>query len=93
LRDDGRAPTGASVLIASHDRNAAIFIFRGANTLLEVKDLHDDAFAVDIVYIANLSTWSLPTARGAVEGRRHGRRRRRIRRDLYRYVALGHPIR
>jgi ribokinase len=63
---DGRAPTGASVLIASHDRDAAIFTFRGANTLLEVKDLHDDAFAVDIVYIANLSTWSLLTARGAL---------------------------
>ena len=52
---DGRAPTGASVLISSHDRNAAIFTFRGANTLLEVKDLREDAFAVDIVYIANLS--------------------------------------
>ena len=32
---DGRAPTGASVLVSSHDRNAAIFTFRGANTLLE----------------------------------------------------------
>jgi ribokinase len=57
LRDD-RAPTGASVLIASHDRNAAIFTFRGANTLLEVGDLHDEAFAVDVVYIANLSNES-----------------------------------
>src|SRR5271170_1231876 len=55
---DGRAPTGASVLIASHDRNAAIFTFRGANTLLEVKDLQDDAFAVDVVYVANLSNQS-----------------------------------
>ena len=55
---DGRAPTGASVLISSHDRNAAIFTFRGANTLLEVKDLRDDAFAVDVVYIANLSNKS-----------------------------------
>ena len=55
---DGRAPTGASVLISSHDRNAAIFTFRGANTLLEVKDLREDAFAVDIVYIANLSNES-----------------------------------
>jgi ribokinase len=42
---DGRAPMGASVLISSHDRNAAIFTFRGANTLLEVRDLCDDAFA------------------------------------------------
>ena len=26
-----------------------------ANTLLEVEDLHDEAFAVDVAYIANLS--------------------------------------
>jgi ribokinase len=31
---------------------------RGANTLLEVQDLRDDAFAVDVVYIANLSNES-----------------------------------
>jgi ribokinase len=55
---DGRAPTGASVLVSSHDRNAAIFTFRGANTLLQVEDLRDDAFAVDLVYIANLSNES-----------------------------------
>ncbi len=55
---DGRAPTGASVLISSHDRNAAIFTFRGANTLLEPDDLRDDAFAVDLVYLANLSNES-----------------------------------
>src|SRR5665648_565619 len=29
---DRRMPTGASVLISSHERNAAIFTFRGANT-------------------------------------------------------------
>src|SRR5208282_5650335 len=55
---DARAPTGASVLVSSHDRNAAIFTFRGANTLLQVEDLRDDAFAVDLVYIANLSNQS-----------------------------------
>ena len=55
---DQRAPTGASVLVSSHDRNAAIFTFRGANTLLEIADLRDEAFAVDIVYIANLSNQS-----------------------------------
>ncbi len=55
---DGRAPTGASVLVATHDRNAAVFTFRGANTLLEVKDLKSDAFAVDLVYIAGLSNQS-----------------------------------
>ena len=55
---DGRSPTGASVLISAHDRNAAIFTFRGANTLLEPKDLRKDAFAVDLVYISGLSNQS-----------------------------------
>lgn len=52
---DGRAPTGASVLVSSHDRNAAIFTFRGANTLLAETDLPADAFAVDVVYVSSLS--------------------------------------
>lgn len=52
---DARAPTGASVLVSSHDRNAAVFTFRGANTLLVVGDLADEAFDADLVYIANLS--------------------------------------
>jgi ribokinase len=55
---DGRAPTGASVLVSSHERNAAIFTFRGANTLIEAKDLKDDAFAVDLVHIGSLSNAS-----------------------------------
>lgn len=55
---DGRAPTGASVLVSSHDRNAAIFTFRGANTLLEEGDLREEAFAVDLVYISSLSNAS-----------------------------------
>lgn len=54
LRDE-RAPTGASVLISSHDRNAGIFTFRGANALLEPTDLRDEMFAVDLCYISNLS--------------------------------------
>ncbi len=54
LRDKS-APTGASVHVSSHDRNAAVFTFRGANTLLEPQDLKDAAFDVDLVYIANLS--------------------------------------
>jgi ribokinase len=58
---DGRAPTGASVLISSHDRNAAIFTFRGANTLLDESDLNDDAFAVDLVYVSSLSNESADT--------------------------------
>ena len=55
---DGRAPTGASVLVAAHDRNAAIFTFRGANTLLEEQDLRDEAFAADLVYVSPLSNES-----------------------------------
>lgn len=52
------APTGASVLVAAHDRNAAIFTFRGANTLLKESELRNDMFAVDLVYIAGLSNES-----------------------------------
>lgn len=57
LRDE-RAPTGASVLVSSHDRNAGIFTFRGANTLLEPQDLRDEAFTVDLCFISNLSNKS-----------------------------------
>lgn len=55
---DARAPTGASVLVSSHERNAAVFTFRGANALLEPDDLRDDAFEVEVVYITNLSNKS-----------------------------------
>jgi ribokinase len=55
---DGRAPTGASVLVSSHDRNAAIFTFRGANTLLEIADARAEAFACDLVYVSTLSNES-----------------------------------
>ena len=55
---DGRAPTGASVMVSSHDRNAAVFTFRGANTLLEPQDIKDEAFAVDLVHVASLSNKS-----------------------------------
>jgi ribokinase len=58
INRDGSAPTGASVLLSSHERNAAVFTFRGANTLLEADDLHDEAFAVDLVYVSNLSNQS-----------------------------------
>lgn len=51
-------PTGASVLISSHDRNAAIFTYRGANTTLVSDDLDPAAFEVDLVYIASLSNLS-----------------------------------
>jgi ribokinase len=52
---DGRKPTGAAVHLSSHDRDAAIFTFRGANTLLDDADLKDTAFDVDLVYISSLS--------------------------------------
>ncbi|MFM9940765.1 MAG: carbohydrate kinase family protein [Hyphomicrobiaceae bacterium] len=55
---DARKPTGASVLVSAHDRNAAIFTFRGANTLLEATDLKKDAFAADLVYVSSLSNES-----------------------------------
>jgi ribokinase len=46
------------VLVSSHDRNAAVFTFRGANTLLEPENLKPDAFEVDVVYITTLSNES-----------------------------------
>jgi ribokinase len=44
--------------VSSHDRNAAVFTFRGANTLLESPDIKDEAFAVDLVHVASLSNES-----------------------------------
>ncbi len=55
---DPNAPTGASVLLSSHERDAAIFTFRGANTLLRASDLKADMFAVDLVYVSSLSNES-----------------------------------
>lgn len=55
---DERAATGAAVMISSHERNAAIFTFRGANTLLEDGDLKPDAFEVDLVHASSLSNRS-----------------------------------
>lgn len=49
------APTGASSVISAHDRNAAIFTFRGANTMLGSDDLSADAFDAGIVYVSTLS--------------------------------------
>lgn len=56
---DDEAPTGASVIISSHDRNAAVFTYRGANTKLEAADIPAAAFErKDLVYVANLSNQS-----------------------------------
>jgi ribokinase len=70
---DARAPTGASVLVSSHERNAAVFTFRGANTLLEPGDLAEAAFAVDLVYVANLSNQSADCYPGIIDlAKAHG---------------------
>lgn len=45
-------------MVSSHERNAAIFTFRGANTLLEDADLKPDAFEVDLVHVSSLSDQS-----------------------------------
>jgi ribokinase len=52
------AGTGASVLISAHERNAAIFTFRGANGYLESEDVARADFSQDIVYITGLSNQS-----------------------------------
>ncbi|MEM1021077.1 MAG: carbohydrate kinase family protein [Pseudomonadota bacterium] len=50
---DAALPTGASVMVASHDRNASTFTFRGANTALTPPDA---AFPeIDLMHIAPLS--------------------------------------
>ena len=55
---DAASATGASVIISSHERDAAIFTYRGANTLLRNDDLKADMFAVDLVYVSSLSNES-----------------------------------
>ena len=51
--------TGTAVMVASHDRNASIFVHRGANETLEPCDLPAATFAgMDLVYVAPLSSAS-----------------------------------
>jgi ribokinase len=51
--------TGTAVMVASHDRNASIFVHRGANETLAPCDLPDAMFAgLDLVYVAPLSSGS-----------------------------------
>ena len=57
MRDE-RSATGAAVMIASHERDAAIFTYRGANTLLTREELRPDMFSADLIYIAGLSNES-----------------------------------
>lgn len=55
---DARLETGSSMVVSSHERDAAIFTFRGANTTLEEGDLVADMFGADLVYISSLSNGS-----------------------------------
>lgn len=55
LTSTSEAPTGASAVISAHDRNAAIFTFRGANTLLRGEDLKPEFFDADLIYVSTLS--------------------------------------
>lgn len=47
--------TGVSSMIASHDRNATIFVNRGANERLSAEDIGEGFAGVDLVHIAPLS--------------------------------------
>ena len=58
IAQTAEAATGASVLVASHEKDAAIFTFRGSNVLLEPEDLAAAAFVVDMVYVSTLSNRS-----------------------------------
>ena len=51
--------TGITVMISSHDRNATIFTFRGANTSITAEDLPESAFeGADLVHVSGLSNQS-----------------------------------
>ena len=53
---EANGATGSAVMIASHDKNAAIFTQRGANTMLIEDDLADVDFTnADMVHAAPLS--------------------------------------
>ena len=52
------AGTGASVMVSAHERNAAIFTFRGANSYLDKSDVSRATFSQNIVYITGLSNQS-----------------------------------
>jgi sugar/nucleoside kinase (ribokinase family) len=58
LQETDAAATGVSSLIASHDRNATIFVHRGANELLAPEDAEQGFEGVDVVHICPLSNRS-----------------------------------
>ncbi len=53
-------PTGETVMVSSHDRNATIFTQRGANTLLRPEDAGPEVLSKrDLIYVSNLSNRSV----------------------------------
>ena len=49
--------TGKSIIISSHDKNAGVFVHRGANTTLSMRDVQPEMFeGVALVYISTLSS-------------------------------------
>ena len=91
------AGTGASVLVSAHERNAAIFTFRGANSFLKNSDLVQAGFSQDIVYITGLSNNSADvfpdivdraTAHGAFVAANPGIRQLAARGDAFQKALL-----
>ena len=58
LSETQDAATGVSSMIASHDRNATIFVHRGANEKLCDDDIGAGFDGIDVVHIAPLSSGS-----------------------------------
>jgi sugar/nucleoside kinase (ribokinase family) len=58
VRETDEAATGVSSMIASHDRNATIFVHRGANETIEAADAEPGFAGADAVHIAPLSNRS-----------------------------------
>ena len=51
--------TGKAVMVSSHDRNASIFVHRGANETIRVDEVPGEAFeGFDLVYVGPLSNES-----------------------------------
>jgi sugar/nucleoside kinase (ribokinase family) len=58
LREIEAEATGVSSIVASHDRNATIFVHRGANAHISIEDAGQGFKGVDLVHIAPLSNSS-----------------------------------
>ncbi|WP_169569339.1 carbohydrate kinase family protein [Sneathiella limimaris] len=52
-------PTGKSVIICSHERNAGVFVNRGSNSCLSAEDIKPEMFdGAELVYVSTLSSGS-----------------------------------